>query len=613
MKFKTLTAKNFGSFEQLEMELGDRGLVCVLGENLDAPKADSNGSGKSLLLDALCWALWGSTIRGSKSAKVVNRHRKKNCVVTVAFEDQGNEYKVVRHQADKEHYKANDLEFFVNGTSDVGSSIAETQASVTEALGFEFSTFRAMMPGAGIRAAEMTDKTIKELLEGILQTEALADAQKLARTELNDIRDACRNADTVIEALQTRIQELERDLALDQQAEESHVTNQKAALERRISAQQGHIVAVAAHLASSRKRVHKEQLGVAARAVWAAQIAAKNETLASLRKEHSTLKYAAEALLARIQHLQAEPDTCSACGQSVDVSHVKAALAKCREELSTLDLDKLSSLAASIADLENANKLITSYMSDPAQAALLLPDFQPDFTELEAQVAASVQEAEDILQTLIQERTKPIQNPFTTRIQDRQTELDKTRATLVDKQAASKDLISQVEPLEFWVEGFSAAGIRSHMLKYVTPVLNERAKHYCDLLTSGEMQIEFETSKLMKSGATKESFNIVVQQANGDDTYAGCSGGEKARADLVIAMTLGDLAAMRVNKSMSFRFIDEAFERVDESGLEAIMTLLHDQKDRYDSVFVVTHKNELKQHFNQTLTVQKADSISTLQ
>jgi DNA repair exonuclease SbcCD ATPase subunit len=70
---------------------------------------------------------------------------------------------------------------------------------------------------------------------------------------------------------------------------------------------------------------------------------------------------------------------------------------------------------------------------------------------------------------------------------------------------------------------------------------------------------------------------------------------------------------MRASKRISFRFLDEPFESVDESGTDAIMALLNDQKDRFDSVFVITHQDHFKQLFPKKLTVVKQDGMSYLE
>jgi DNA repair exonuclease SbcCD ATPase subunit len=163
------------------------------------------------------------------------------------------------------------------------------------------------------------------------------------------------------------------------------------------------------------------------------------------------------------------------------------------------------------------------------------------------------------------------ENPFQSLIDS----LIKTNTSIVveySKAAAElKTLEKQKEQYEFWVDAFSAKGIRSYVLKQITPILNDRAKYYSDLLTSGEMEITFYTERELANGNTKEEFNIEVKQKHGGETYTASSNGEKSRADLVIAFTLGDLAALRSNKMIHFRFLDEPFEHIDATGIDSVI------------------------------------------
>lgn len=165
----------------------------------------------------------------------------------------------------------------------------------------------------------------------------------------------------------------------------------------------------------------------------------------------------------------------------------------------------------------------------------------------------------------------------------------------------------------FWVNGFSTKGIRSYMLKHITPILNDRAKHYADLLTGGEMTVTFHTERELKKGATKEEFHIEVLHADGSNSYEGSSKGERARADLIIAFALGDLAGLRANKVIPFRFLDEPFESVDDVGTEFIVKLLNEQKDKYETVFVVTHEDYFKQLFSKRITMVKHNRKSRME
>jgi len=78
-------------------------------------------------------------------------------------------------------------------------------------------------------------------------------------------------------------------------------------------------------------------------------------------------------------------------------------------------------------------------------------------------------------------------------------------------------------------------------------------------------------------------------------------------------MALGELASLRAEKTIPFRFLDEPFESIDESGTEAIVTLLNQQKEKYNTVYVITHQDHFKQLFPKRLTMVKQNGISSLE
>ena len=78
-----LKIKNFLIIGEATVSLANRGLLLIEGQNDDDESANSNGAGKSSLVDALCWCLFGVTARGVSGDAVINKKAKKECVVGV--------------------------------------------------------------------------------------------------------------------------------------------------------------------------------------------------------------------------------------------------------------------------------------------------------------------------------------------------------------------------------------------------------------------------------------------------------------------------------------------------------------------------------------------------
>ena len=88
MQIKKLTAKNFYSFKSLNLNFDDfSGIARILGRNKDS--GGSNGAGKSVLFEAVTWGLYGTTIRKSTEAALVNSQAGKDCSVTILLSKKG--------------------------------------------------------------------------------------------------------------------------------------------------------------------------------------------------------------------------------------------------------------------------------------------------------------------------------------------------------------------------------------------------------------------------------------------------------------------------------------------------------------------------------------------
>ena len=636
MELLTLKIENFCSAGLIELPLNQPGLILVTGVNKDAPKASSNGSGKSIILEALCWCLWGETIRGLSADEVVNTLVGQDCAVTLTLVEQGAVYTISRHRQDTRTTKPNDLHILVDGKSlSTSSKLKSTQEIVNQLVGFDFSTFRAMMPGAGIRAASLTDKSIKELLEALLQTEQLSDAHEAAKAKQKALESRLVQTSAKLVSLKANLIALESDI--DHQVKlrdqiKANATQRKNTHLERLRLLSAEIAELTAELAkipeleNTRNKLLLELAGLRATANHAYIEPAKAtqaECDKGLQKQHSKIavQSALQARLKRsLDQAKALALTCDACFQPISQERVAEVVADINAQYA-ISVQEISAARSVIALLEQSRNAAGKSLAEALQR------LQDD--------AEGIQDAQSLVQQSLavlghkkEQRFKALATKaleeqaladidlevydFDTILAEKLKAAQTVVAAVCVALTTTKDTEKELKLCSFWVTGFSPAGLRSFMLDYVTPILNDRAKYYSALLTNQEMSISFSTKSILKNGAAKDKFAITVSQAHGASSYTGSSAGEKARADLVIAMALGDLAQLRTSKQLLWRFLDEPFESIDSAGTEAIVKLLHDQKSRYKTVFVVTHKAEFKELFSQSITIVKENGISRL-
>jgi len=636
MKPLTLDIENFFSIKKASLKLSGQGMVLVLGENHDAPKSNSNGSGKSSLLEALCWCCWGETICGLSGDEVVNERVGKNCRVVFTFEDEGKTYVVTRTRllSDKGK-KPNDLTFTVDGEDATKESMKATQKVVTEALGVDFHTFRAMMPGAGLKAASMTDKEVKLLLEDLLQASVLSQAQELAREEAKRLK-----AD--LEATTKSMEDAERQ----RKAAASRLTEYEVKHGSFEDDRDAEIMAVQKEVAGEMEVIDKA-MEVAKRWKKASerilqlkpqedstveQVATNRQVITQLRKNAQDALRALEieqglANAIRVQTEQAYTKyekvggTCPHCKQEVDETHKQKHLADLKAIIAEHTLKEEAWKQSVNAAKESWNRRIEEAQEKLKKAEEAMAEVRTEIRQLESieteyEVAKSkhstakkrikqLSEKNDELRTRV--------SPFRDLIAGEERAVAQLEGSVQQYRNMIKVTSDEKALYDFWVDGFSPAGLRSYMLEHVTPILNAKAQQYADILSDGEMSVVFHTKSETAGGESREKFNIEVKQRHGCSNYNGNSKGEKAKADLVICMAIGDLASLRANKVIPFRFLDEPFESVDSSGTEAITALLNSQREQYDTVYVITHNDYFKELFDKRITVVKKNGESTVE
>jgi DNA repair exonuclease SbcCD ATPase subunit len=215
-KIKDLTVRNFMSVgnSTQAVNFDRRDLTLVLGENLDLGGDDTgarNGTGKTTIINALSYALYGNALTNIKKDNLINKTNSKNMMVTIDFEKDGETYRIERGR------KPNVMKFWVGDTEreitdDAQGDSRETQADIERMLGMTHDMFRHIValntytePFLSLRANDQ--RTIIEQLLGITLLSEKADRLK----ELNKVtKDAITQEEYRIKAVgdaNKRIQE----------------------------------------------------------------------------------------------------------------------------------------------------------------------------------------------------------------------------------------------------------------------------------------------------------------------------------------------------------------------------------------------------------------------
>jgi len=629
--FKEASAQNFMRFKNVTLPLENQGLTLILGRNEDAEHAGSNGAGKTSLLDVLTWGVWGTTVRNQKHDEVVNETVGKNCHVEVKLHLDGADYQIDRYRKCDYTDKPNDLTLTKNGEDVSGASMDATQALIDQLLGLDFPTFQCMMPGAGLKAAELTDSKIKSLLEKLLRTEAMATAHGLAKDKAKELNHKCLQLAAELGTLSEKIEVAEAKKEGYQEKianEHEEAEARREELEERLASTESLLmketaVRDAGESANRELLDSMDQFKEASEAhVLSLKAVRDAATLHEINKgTYNNAVYSADKDRARVESsINNFESHCSHCGQEIPLSKREEVMAKLEAQKAYLAGEAARNLREFDDWKDKSLQLLDTLKQEAREKGEVNDALQSVRESLEARKRAG-EAAQRLIQTytaqLAQIRKdsqahEKYVSPYHSLLSEVTFELGELTKRQLDLQKQLELKQAEVEQYEFWVDGFSAKGLRNHMLKSVAPVLNAAAAKYSQIITGGEITVTFNTEKVLKSGEAREEFSIQVATKNGASSYKGSSTGEKARIDIIIAFALGDLAQKRAQKKVPFRFLDEPFENIDEEGNEAILSLLQNQED-YSTVYCITHKQSFQQLFNKHLLVVKKDGVSRLE
>lgn len=624
MKLGKLVVENFMSIKSASVDLSDRGLVLIQGKNNDEDAFESNGAGKSTLFsEAPTWAIFGETIRGQKGDSIINRKVGKGTRVSQQVIDGNDVYEIIRHRKHGEH--GNHVLLFKNGNNITGKSDKDTNALIEDIIQMNMSTFtNSIMFGQGVSKmfATSTDAEQKKILEKMLQI---------------DIFEACKEkAKEYVDLIKSQIKDTEGDITSKARELESILSSIEDLQNK--EAELGEKITVKIQKLTDDLKSYTTELGILEVNdvedaslyqglvdkvnIKISKYKAHEDNRSDLNGDRRMLESNIGRLLKEIDNKEKElkdiqtnknvPKSCDACGQNLplgDTSHVENHLKDAIEKF----VKEVEEKQKELEEIEGIIAKIDVVLEGKEKAEKQKEELQVVINEVNLKNTVRNNRMKELnsnikrIEKEIQEQEELRSTTYTELIENNIKKSAFVNSEMEQLEGVLEGLKKDLDKYDFWITGFGNKGIKSVLLDSVTPFLNTRANHYLSKLTDSSILVKFDTQSTLASGETREKFSVEITNANGDDEYKGNSNGEKRRIDIAINMALQDLVANRSNKSMDFILYDEVFDGLDAVGCETVIELLQEKAKAFGTVMVITHNDNLKQLFNNSITVSKSD------
>lgn len=578
INIEKLTVKNFMSVGNVTQAINfDRkDLTLVLGENLDLGGDGSrNGTGKTTIINALSYALYGQALTNIRKDNLVNKTNGKGMLVSLEFHISGQNYKIERGR------KPNVLKFYVNNLEQQASDDAqgdsrETQDAVEKIMGMSHDMFRHVLalntytePFLSLKANEQRN-IIEQLLGITLLSERAERIKELNRSTKDSITQEEFRIRAVNEAnkrIEEQIDSLKRRQMMWTAKQAEDVTKLQTALlalqEIDIDAE---ITAHRDHTAwDNRRKTFNDLQGKLSRAKLEVQ------------REEKTIKKLSDEIVSLEAH------TCHTCGQAFHDAKHKQVLTRKHTDL----IDARTHCAEQVTEVNEIENELDD-VGAIGKPPVMFYDKEEDAIQHRATLAN--------LQTQIDSKQQD-QDPYAEQITDMQEQ-----ALQIIDYAGLNDLTRLQEHQDFLLKLLTNKDsfIRKKIIDQNLSYLNSRLTHYLDRIG------------LPHQVAFQNDLSVEITELGRELDFDNLSRGERNRLILSMSWAFRDVWESLYHP-INLLFIDELVDSgMDTQGVENSLALLKKMsRERHKSIWLVSHRDELASRVENILKVVKENGFTS--
>jgi len=566
--FKKIRWKNFLStgnvFSEVDLQASKTNLII-----------GSNGAGKSTILDALTFSLFGKPFRKINKPMLVNSINEKDCVTEIEFSIGKKEYKVVRG------IKPNVFEIYCNGNLwNQESSLVEQQKNFeSNVLKMNYKSFTQIVvlgSSTFVPFMRLPLAQRREIIEDILDIQVFSTMNVLLKDKVRENNEEIKTLDYQIHLLEEKIDLQKKYMFELEKKTKEEITRKENKITELLQNENDQHTEIA-RLTSEVERYSKEM-----------------EELSNSATKLKKLNTFLFKIQSKLSSCQKEHDfftgnhVCPTCTQDLSEEFRQSKIAEGEGELNNLQtgiedlLDTISKeeerenefsrlsqdvlkLNASISQanyqISSVRKLITDIEGEIKELEGSNPDKKAEFVKLEG----LVKNKKDLGATY--------------------AEYKKDRDTLLVASQLLKD-----------------NGIKTRIIKTYLPAMNQMINQYLQRM---DFYVNF---------TLNENFEEIIKSRYRDVfSYDSFSEGEKSRIDIALLLTWRSIAKLKNSVDTNLLILDEIFDSsLDQQGGMDLSWILRNFDDN-SNVYVISHRENLDGKFDRTLTAVKEKNFSVIQ
>jgi len=581
-KLNNLTVKNFMSVgnQTQAVDFDKQALTLVLGSNLDLGGDDTgsrNGTGKTTIVNALSYALYGQALTNIKKENLINKTNGKAMLVTVEFEKNGVKYRIERGR------KPNILKLFVNDNQlkteesedDSQGDSRETQKAIEQMLEMSHTMFKHLValntytePFLSMKAAEQ-----REVIEQLLGITLLSEKAESLKLLVKETKDSIQQETFKIEGIKAANENVQKSI--------DSLGIKSSAWETKKTADIENI---------GRAMMRLETVDIEAELAAHAQLKLWNEhntKIQGLNKQQATLNSALGQAEKSVKKYETElkslaNKTCHACEQELhDHKH---------EEMTSVATQHLTEAKKYFDKVSQDLEKIVDEIVDGD-----MPLRPNTFYDTEAEALGHKNNL-DSLEKSLTTRADEL-NPYEEQIEElKKTAIQEINWDAINAMTKLKDHQEFLHKLLTNKDSFIRKKIIDQNLSY----LNKRLGYYIDKLGLPHRVI------------FQNDLNVEITQLGQDLDFDNLSRGERNRLILSMSFAFRDVWE-GLYQSINLLFIDELVDAgMDSAGVESALAVLKKMaRERNKNIYLISHKDELIGRVNNVLRVIKENGFTS--
>ena len=531
-----------------------------------------NGSGKSTILDSICFALFGKPFRNINKPQLMNSVNKKNLLVEIEFAVGKKQYKVSRG------IKPNIFEIYLNGELLNQDAASRDYQKYLEdhVLKLNFKSFTQIVilgsasftPFMQLRADHR-----REVIEDLLDIKIFSAMNDILKSKLSDHK-------TKLTGLGNKIDICKAKAKLQQE----YIEKIKNDSNKKIKDTEDLINTI-------QQDINSDQLLINGDTQKLRELEDSISNAKDVRQKRVELSNLYSKFTDKLKDQEEQinffntNDTCPTCSQELGETTKQGHIIKHQEKVSIIK-NAIKAITKQLHELDTAIDKVVEVENS-------ILDIKTKITKVNTKIIAD----QNYIKKL-QGELNGISNTNITEEKDKLKSLAKEILQYAEEKAALAE-----ENQYLTVAGIllKDTGVKTRIVNQYLPVINKLVNKYLQLM---DFFVSFELD---------EAFNEKIKSRHRDEfSYASFSEGEKSRIDIAILLAFRNIAKLKNTTSTNLLIMDEVFDSsLDHTGSDFVMSLV-DNIGRDTNAFIISHRDSLHDKFNSVIKFEKKNNFSVM-